>query len=221
MLQQQRQKSCNFHRNIHLLLWNWGEKTLKSTRKREQPAQKWCQRRKELIKAASLENQPFPVLHKDEGASLGLILHIPQNLRAGSAASTPIFLWIISIPANCRDSCFQQRMNKQVPAAVGLVPAAAAGQTTAPNSIPWAFPLEKCHSLLTKHWRLLPNQLFDPDPMNFSNTSESLSQLVFPILFSLGTGELSQGLSILSKSMNRGMANPQIFLSSLLKHWEK
>lgn len=155
-----------------------GKKTLKSTRRREQPAQKCCQSTKELIKAASSENQPFPVLHRADGASLYLTLHIPLNLPAGSAASILIFLLIVSIPANCRDSCFQQRMNRQVPKAAWLVPAAAAGQTTDPSSIPWVFPLGKCHSLITKCWRLLPNQLFDPGSglnMNFSDTSKSLS----------------------------------------------
>lgn len=195
-----------------------GKRTHKSTRKREQVAQKCCQSTKELIKAASLENQPFPVPHRADGASLYLTLHIPLNLRAASAASILIFLLIVSMPANCRDSCFQQRMNTQVPKAACLVPAAAAGQTTDPSFIPWVFPLEKCHSLLTKHWRLLPNQLFDPGSdlnMNFSNSSKSLSHLNYDIPFSLRTEKLSQGLSMLSKSMNRGRANSQIFLSSL------
>lgn len=97
---------CNFHRNINLLMWNCGKKH----QEKGAAAQKSCQSMKELIKAGK-----SALACSLQCRSLYLTLHIPLNLPAASAASILIFLLIVSIPANCRASCSQQRMNRQVP----------------------------------------------------------------------------------------------------------
>jgi len=55
-------------------------------------------------------------------------------------------------------------MNKQISKPACLVPAAAAGQRRDPKLMPLCFSIGQMllHSLITGHWILTPNQLFDP-----------------------------------------------------------